>query len=51
MSYTAFLTEEGSGVFDPVAMLGPWLFEGGAWAVIGHNTEFAVIHIIPETGT
>lgn len=52
MSYAAFLAEEGSGVFDPVAMLGAYgSFEGVAWAVIDHNSEFAVIHSVPEPGT
>lgn len=51
MSYATFLAEEGSGVFDPVAMLGAYgSFEGVAWAVIDHNSEFAVIHSVPEPG-
>jgi len=53
MSYDEFLAEKG-GVFDPVTMLGAYgvdVVSDRAWAVIDHNSDFAVLDVIPEPST
>jgi autotransporter-associated beta strand protein len=50
MSYAAFLAEN-QGVFDAVAMLGAYGVDsatGEVWAVVNHNSDFAVIQAVPE---
>jgi hypothetical protein len=52
MSYDAFLAANG-GVFDGVAMLGAYGVDTAGnttWAVINHNSDFAV-NVVPEPGT
>lgn len=54
MSYDDFLAMNG-GVFDGAAMLGAYGVDAAgntAWAVINHNSDFAVnVNLVPEPGT
>lgn len=50
-SFYDFLADFNSSIFDPVEMLGAWGFHSSTnsvWAVLDHNSEFAVI---PEPST